>query len=460
MRIITKYILREHISPFLFSLITIVFVFLLNIIFRDLGRLLGKGIPVIAILEFFFLNMAWIAALAVPMSVLVATLMAFGRLSQDNEITALKAGGVNLYRLIRPVFLVSLALTFGMERFNNIVLPEFNYRVKQLYTDISRKQPTATIEPNVFFDAIENYTLLVNRIDRQRLEGILLTDSSDPRYTRTVIAREGDLRFVEAEDRMILDLREGEIHEAEQADLENYRRSRFERQIFSIPTHNMRLERTEPQHRGDREKSAAMMREDVERYSGSLEKNRDQIRRRVGTDLDRVIPRTAREKDTDSLRTMAGRPQQTLSMEAHRRNVQAIVHQIGGERGGIQAYRNRINSARVEIHKKYSIPVACMVFVLIGAPLGIMARHGGLSTGVGMSIVFFLIYWAFLIGGEQLGDRGYVSPAMAMWSPNLLVGGAGIFLVLRTVKEATFIPWETWKQAAIRPFGRFRRCAS
>ena len=112
--IITRYVLREHVGPFLFGIVTIVFVFMLNIVFRDFGRLLGKGLPVGVIIKFFGYNMAWIVALAIPMSVLVATLIAFGRLSSDYEITALKASGVHFYRLITPVLIIAWLLTWGM----------------------------------------------------------------------------------------------------------------------------------------------------------------------------------------------------------------------------------------------------------------------------------------------------------------------------------------------------------
>jgi lipopolysaccharide export system permease protein len=97
---------------------------------------------------------------------------------------------------------------------------------------------------------------------------------------------------------------------------------------------------------------------------------------------------------------------------------------------------------RVEIHKKYSIPFACVVFALIGAPVGIMARQGGWAIGGGLSLFFFLLYWTFLIGGEGLADRQFISPVVAMWSPNLLVGAFGIYLMIRTVRETTFLPWD------------------
>ena len=101
---------------------------------------------------------------------------------------------------------------------------------------------------------------------------------------------------------------------------------------------------------------------------------------------------------------------------------------------------------RVEIHKKYSIPMACIVFVLIGAPLGIMARQGGMAIGGGLSMVFFLIFWAFLIGGEQLADRMIIGPVFAMWAPNDIVGIGGIYLVIRSVKETRFIHWDRWNR--------------
>lgn len=458
MRLVTSYILKEHVGPFLFSLATIVFVFILNLVFRDLGRLLGKGIPFHIILEFFLLNMAWMAALAIPMAVLVASLMAFGRLSQDNEITALKASGINLYRLIAPVFIASILLAFGMERFNNLVLPEFNHRLKQLYSDMMKKRPTASIEPNVFFDDIDGYALLVRKIDKEKLEGIILNDNTDPEFSKTIIAEKGTLRFSEEEERMILALENGEIHEVENTDLENYRRGEFEKQIFSIPMENIKLERSESQHRGDREKSVAMMREDIAQNQRSINKKKRQIERRVALHFQKTMPAAYWFREPDSTQASGV---STLSrirrIRDSRREIQSLVHQIHGERSSIKGYRRAINRSLVEIHKKYSIPVACMVFVLIGAPLGIVARHGGLATGGGLSMIFFLIYWAFLIGGEQLGDRGFVGPVVAMWAPNILVGGFGVFLVMRTVRETTFIPWEDWNRRISAIFRKRRR---
>jgi lipopolysaccharide export system permease protein len=427
-------------------MITIVFLFLLNLIFRDLGRFLGKGLPAGIILEFFVLNLAWIIALAIPMAVLVATLMAFGRLSSDHEIAALKAGGVHLYRLMAPVFIIAIFISIGMERFNNSILPDFNHRVRLLYSDISRKRPTLALEPHVFFDELPNYSLLVHKMEENGtlLKGVIINDYTDPLHSKTVIAESGRLEFSQAQERMVLTLYDGEIHDVDRENLEDYRRLKFQQQVFSIPVPDMVLKRSNSQRRGDREKSVKMMREDIRRDEKVLRDKQENVREIVRNDLEKVFPESFWEGKLDRLE------KRTSSDIFQGRNVngrnQSILQQIQGELRVIRGCRRSINALEVEIQKKYSIPIACIVFVLVGAPLGIMARQGGMAFGGGMSLGFFLIYWAFLIGGEQLADRGFVGPVLAMWAPNIIVGLGGIYLVIRSVKESKFIHWERWGQ--------------
>ncbi|MFZ0388974.1 MAG: LptF/LptG family permease, partial [Calditrichia bacterium] len=115
---------------------------------------------------------------------------------------------------------------------------------------------------------------------------------------------------------------------------------------------------------------------------------------------------------------------------------------IQNTKKSIQYHEKQINKFLVEIHKKFSIPFASIVFVLIGAPLGIKARKGSLGVGITFSIGFFLLYWVFLIGGEELADRQLLSPFMSMWLPNIIVGAFGAYLTFRVVKETTFFHWE------------------
>lgn len=440
MSIITRYIIKEQIGPFFLGLSTLIFVFILNIIFKDLGRFLGKGLTITVILEFFIYSMAWVAALAFPMSVLVSTLMSFGRLSADNEITAFKASGVHLYRLIVPILILATILAVGMERFNNVVLPDFNHRLRLLYSDISRKKPTLTLEPHVFFNDIPNYSLLVHEIDEKHdlLKGIIINDTNDPKFTRTIIAETGTLEFSTEKEMMVFTLFDGEIHEVESDDYEQYRRLKFDKQVFSIAVNNMVLTRSESENRGDREKSASMMWENIREDREAIQDRKDKLFTDVCKDMENVFLPGILEANSDSARAVYKNTKKAYSLSADDR-ADLLIKKIEGEQRVIQRYNRSINSLLVEIHKKYSIPVACIVFVLIGAPLGIMARQGGLATGWGFSILFFFIYWTFLIGGEQLADRQIINPIVAMWLPNGIVGLFGIYLVIRTVHEVTYL---------------------
>lgn len=439
MRIITKYILKEHIGPFISGLSAIIFIFILNVVFKDLGRLLGKGLPLHVILEFFYLNIAWIVALAIPMAVLISTLSTFGRLSSDNEIIAIKSSGTNMLKLMYPVMIAAAILAFGMERFNNLVLPEFNHRASMLMSDISRKRPTVTLEPHIFFEEIPNYSILVHEIDDRtnKLKGIIIHDSSDPQKKRTIMAESGELKFSESAERMILTLYNGEIHETDRNQLQNYQRYLFAKQTFSFSLENMSLKRSADKHRGDREKTSGMMRDDIQGFRQRIGEREDKIRELMNSEFEHRIPGIRDSLPTGKLFSSS------RGFYAPRQQTLRLLQQIQSEINIINSYRRSIRSLQVEIYKKVSIPVACLVFVLIGAPLGIMAHQSGMTSWI-VSLIFFLIYWSCLIGGEQLADRGFISPWISMWIANIIVGGLGIFLVIRMIKESTFIHWDQW----------------
>lgn len=436
MRILTRYIIFEHIGPFFLGIASIVFLFLLNIVFRDLGRLLGKGLSFWTIVKFFGLNLAWILALAIPMAVLISTLMAFGRLSSDREIDAMKASGVSIHQLVRPIFIGAILLMIGMMIFNNTILPEFNYQVKKLYFEISKTRPTISLEPNVFYDEIPNYTIYVQKINSKKgkLEKIFIRDSSDPQFNKTIVADRGTLVFSRARQRIVFTLYNGEIHEVEKQHLEKYRRMKFKKQMISISLSDAQ---SHPfRQRGDREKTTRMLLDDIAEDKKRLYERERYVRQMIAQDLGSLFPsQYLPEEMRDATRA-------SLS-SSYQDRPGWMISQLEGEMAVIHAYKRAIASLWVENHKKYSIPVACLVFVLVGAPLGILVRQSGFTVAGWVSIVFFLIYWTFLIGGEQLADRLMIHPAVAMWSPNIIVGILGLFLYYRTLKESTLFP--SWR---------------
>ena len=438
MKILTKYVLEEHAGPFFFGMAAIAFIFLLNTVFRDLGRILGKGLPVMVIIKFFGLNFAWILALAIPMAVLIATLMAFGRLSSDREIDAIKASAVPVHRLVFPVFIAATILALFMVYFNNSILPDFNHELREMYYDISRTKPMMSLDPNVFNKDIPNYSILVQKIDQKNdaLEHIFINDTSDPQYNKTIVAERGHVAFLKQQERIIFTLYNGEVHEAETKNIEQYRRVFFKKQVISISVPEMFMERSTDNNRGDREKSAKMLMKDIRQDQNILRERESYIRKIAGWDVKELFP-----GEYSALFPGPKEKGSRTNFQNAEMRIQRMADQTEGISAELGVSRRSINTLLVEVHKKYSIPMACLVFVLIGAPLGILSRQSGFATAGWLSIVFFLIYWAFLIGGEQLADRGILGPVPAMWSANVVGGVIGLFLFVRTIRESTLFPW-------------------
>ncbi|NOY76582.1 MAG: YjgP/YjgQ family permease [Calditrichaeota bacterium] len=444
MKIVSKYVLKEHIGPFIFSLMLIILLFLMNIIFRELGHILSRGLKLKIVLEFLFLNIAWIVALAVPMAVLIATLMAFGRLSADNEITALKSSGISFYRVLTPVLLFFTGVGILLVLFNDRVLPNFNHRARLLTTDILRKRPTLKLEPNVVFREIPKITLLVHDVknagDSSKIYDVVLDDRSDRNSLKTILAKWGSVHFDYQSERLILNLYDGEIHEIAIGKLSEYQRVRFHKYRVAIDVPGLTLQRSNSQYRGDREKSVEMLLQDVRNLRKAVVRERENLYR-MGEKPFRQVFRTHLLAQSASISNalpsggaIAFRPAKRDS-EIVTRETANLISQLQMEQRILKSYDRSINSLMVEVHKKYSIPAACIVFVLIGAPLGVMTRKGNLGISGGISVVFFLIYWIFLIGGEELADRQYITPFWAMWAANIFVGAAGIYLTVSSVRE-------------------------
>ena len=430
------YIIGEHIAPFFLGLIVIVFIFLMNFMIKAVDKILGKGIEMTVILEYIGLNIAWILALAIPMAVLIASLMAYGRLSADNEISTLKAAGVSFTRIIFPGLLLAVGMTIFMIYFNNNVLPEFNHRARMLGTDIYRKRPDLNIQEGYFTNDIPGYSLLVKRKNGDILEDVTIYNDESAQIQTTVTARRGKITI--KGNRLIFDLEDGEIHELNNDNREEYRRVDFEYHRFTIPIEHMILERSTTRRRGDREMSAQMMRNRVSDLNVKIESAYDKIQQYSDNTIEKIFkPVLTIDKNSYApikLWTPTDREMEKAIGNSLRR-IKRTIQLIASESTIIKSYGRQQNKFLVEIQKKYSIPFACIVFMLVGAPLGIISKKGGLAVGMSISLGFFLIYWSFLIAGEALADRGIISPIMAMWSPNILVGALGIYLSTRSVRQ-------------------------
>ena len=192
-------------------------------------RLVGKGLEIWVIIQLILYNLSWMVALVVPMATLVATLMAFGNLSQNNEITIMKSSGVSLYKMMIAPLLASLVVGYLLVLFNNDVLPDANHKAKLLMFDISRKKPTLSLEPGIFSLEVSNYAILARNLKSKtnELHEITIYDYTNPRKINIVTAQNGKIFFSKDQSKLIMDLDKGEIHESDIYDSDIYRKLIF-----------------------------------------------------------------------------------------------------------------------------------------------------------------------------------------------------------------------------------------
>lgn len=438
--ILVRYVLKELIGPFMAALFGITFLFVVDFLVKILDNVLSKGLPASTVLEIFALNLAWMLSLSIPMAVLVACLMAFGRLSGDHEITAVKAAGVSPLSLMRPVMLVAMLLSVLMVLFNNWVLPEANHRSVELMNAISRKKPHVFVDAGRLITQFPDVQLWVNRIDPVSgvLYGIQVYEMERKGPPRVVYADSATLDYVDNGATLMFRLRSGETHIVDPDKPENYFRIRFFSQDLAMQNVDERLERRSRSYRSDREMPVEMMMDVVNEARAKYDTVSQQA---MKVRLSTLADAKASVLGDSILPTDAEGIAELDSVQARRSLQKMRLQEISALRtterlwGRMESEKKREAQYLVEIHKKFSTSFACFIFILIGAPLGIMARKGGIGTGIIYSLAFFVIYWICLIGGENLADRLIISPELAMWSSNMIIGVFGVFITIAMVRD-------------------------
>jgi len=437
--ILTRYVLKEHIAPFFAALFVTTFLFIINFLVEVLDKILSKGIPVQIVLEIFGLNVVWMVGFAAPMSVLASTLMTFGRLSSDKEIVAMQAAGISPFSLMRPVIIVSVLLMVLLIGFNNWVLPEANYRSSMLMQSITRKKPHAMIDEGKLINQFPGIQLWVSHIDNREamLYGIKIFEIGGT-YPRVITSDSASMEYVDMGTTLMLHLRNGENHFVDPKDPERYFRILFANQDFAIQNIDDRFERTDKKNRGQRElpikdleEAIAETEEDMRKLIADFE---PVIWQRANNLIALMVKDSILSEESENKEVLKTTRNRNRALGLVKREEGEILKQIDKMNLKCESFLKRIAIYKVEIHKKISTAVACIIFALIGAPLGIIAKRGGIGPGTVYSLGFFTVYWVCLIGGENLADRLIIPPAIAMWTCNALIGTVGLFLTWRVAK--------------------------
>jgi lipopolysaccharide export system permease protein len=488
MSILSRYLIRLHVGPFLFALGALTGLMLLNQIAKRLGDLLGKGLPWGWIVDVFALSIPFIVAMTLPMAALVAVLYATSRLAADSEVTALRAGGVSLWRVLRPLLVAGAVVTLVAFAFSDHILPRTNHKLRTLYSDIARKKPTFSIKEQVINEVRSNRLFLrAASIDpaTYALRDVAIFDLADQERRRVIYADSGYLAITEDQEDAYLTLYSGVMHEFDRSDPATFQIAGFERDRVRIEGVGNELRRTlTDDYKSDREMSICEMERSVinARRDEQLARRRAVAARRSA--LYALVGQPAVTPDTavaegrlspycralgswaswllpPTLEAQERRPS-TRSFPGPRERPTSVVRGLppGLRASEVRTEEDKVRSTRiraarflVEIHKKYAIATACLVFVLLGVPTAIRFPRGGLGFVIGMSLGIFAIYYVGLIGGESLADR-LTAPPWILWVPNVIFTVVGVILLWRS-RTAAVAPASSGLRARLS--GQWRR---
>jgi lipopolysaccharide export system permease protein len=491
-KILHKYVLKEHLGPLVFAMTALTSLLLLQYIAKRFGELLGKGLPWSVIGEFLVLSLPLTIALSLPMAVLVATLYAFSRLASENELNAMKASGVSLKSVLAPVLVAALGVTMFMVFFNDQILPRANHKLRSLQGDIAQKKPTFALREQTINEVSPGRLYLrAARLSRNTnvMRDITIYDLGDATRRRTIYADSGNMAMSPDQEDLQLTLYSGTVHEVPTATPEQLQRLYFDSELIRIRGVGNEFQKTQNDNfKGEREMSVCEMERNAKQSRIRFDEARKEFAQRVALAKKRGVKLSKEALETPTrmpftigiggaycefLRVFGvkalvaqepaprprpfpmNRPRAPIEGAAPTpvpsQGVSAVVADSAAKDsvpneiipGQVEASRLQVSDAfrsinryEVEIQKKFALAAACFIFVLLGAPIALRFPRGGVGLTIGVSLVVFGLYYVGLIAGESLARRGHVPPVVSMWIANAVFGTLALVLLARMGKES------------------------
>jgi lipopolysaccharide export system permease protein len=365
-KIIYTYIFREMIPHFAASLIVFTFLILAGKILQLTEWMVNHNTQLEQVLLITIYSLPSVFFFTLPMATLLASLIAFSRLNEDNEITALKSSGVSLYQIIPPVVGFSIAIYLFASLIAIYLFPVGNYSMARVLFDVGRSSTMIGIKQGIFNDSIPNMVLYANYISAhdQTMEGVFIFDERDPSLSNTIIAQKGGIRSNTKQMSLHLQLKDGSMYMVSK-DLESSK-------LLNFKSYDLKVELSDI----------------IEEFSSRRRDNKE------------------------------------LSISKLREKIQETKE-------GTIVQKRLIK----ELHKRFSVPFTCLIFGLIGLPLGLMMRARGRSYGVVISIGIFIIHYILMTAADSMGKTGTLNPILAAWIPNLIMGIVTLILILWVARD-------------------------
>lgn len=427
------------------------FVLLMQSVWKYIDDLIGKGLEWTVIVELAFYSIPTLVPLALPLAILLSSLMTFGKLGENYELTALKSSGISLYKIMRPLFVTVSIIAIAAFFFSNHVIPYSNMKFKTLLYDIMNKKLALNMREGIFFNDIEGYSIKVNHKseDGNLLEDLLIYDHSEKMGNTKVIKAKSGKMYSSGNDRYLyLELFDG--YSYEEVDIKNpkkranipFARSSFKTQKIRFDMASFQLERS-----------------DEERYSNAaqfmnlsqLQQNSDSLQFTIKDRLETYNKKLVAYynfSESDSLKydSVVYFKKDINSFSQHKKNrlfkaasnlIRSSKSYVYNTQRELKYKHKKLKKTHIEWHRKFTLAFACLILFLIGAPLGAIIRKGGMGMPVLVSIIFFLIYHISSITGEKSALQGVISISQGMWVSACILAPLGLFFSYKAANDSS-----------------------
>ncbi|UKJ08500.1 LptF/LptG family permease [Solitalea lacus] len=465
MKKLHKLIILSYLRPFAATFFIVSFILSMLFLFKYIDELVGKGLEWYTILQLLGYNFAVNVPLALPLAILLASIMAFGNLGEQYELVAIKASGISLSRAMLPLVGVMILLSIAAFYFSNIVMPHSFLKMGSLLYDVKQKKAAFNIPEGVFYNDLDGYSIRVNRKDHDEktLHGLMIYDHTQGNGNMNVVmAKKGEMFKSDDGRFLVLNLYDG-VRYSENPGEKGYNerqrqtRIRFKEYGLKFDLSGFNLERTKEELFKDHYqmlnvKQLISKEDSLQTLLKSKQKNLDAYIEptflifRRNENYTKIKADTALKwKNSDILNNMPATDRMVVADDAinSMRNVKSYLSTAKDEN---KSTNELLRKHMVEFHRKFTLSFACIVLFFIGAPMGAIVRKGGLGLPVIISILFFLVFHVLSMTGEKFAKQGQLEAYQGMWLATIVLVPMGIFLTYKAATDSAIFDVEKYQR--------------
>jgi lipopolysaccharide export system permease protein len=444
-----RLILKSFLGPFIITFFIAFFVLMMQSLWKYIDDLVGKGLDFFTICQFIWYASASLLVLAMPIAILISSIMTFGNLAESFELVAVKSSGISLLRFMRPLIAASLLLCGITFVFANNVIPYANLKFTTLYSDIYLKKPAFDLKEGVFFTHIPNYAIKIGKKDEdgKTIHDVIIFEQNNNIQDNCILASKGVMKISDDENYLEFNLENGNRYQEKGSAMDKsteYTRLGFKKfkKLFDLSI----LKKQETNDSVFRKNFKMLSARQLGINLDSLKRQDDTITKNIFTQMNVSLRyantpekfwKNDRQESTkyayqsfvpDSLKSRI--KQYALNKAAE---IKSILVQDIAEKESLE---KEIRFHKIEWHRKFSISLACLILFFIGAPLGAIIRKGGLGMPLVIAVVFFLIFHLLNMFGEKFAKEGITSPFFGMWLAIIVLAPVGIFLTYKSMNDS------------------------